>query len=264
MKAFAVALTFATALGIKLQQNLPVAQKAGEIFDDIDTNGDTNMTTAELEGALKTAGFNAKVTGAITKEFAEHPETQGSVTRADFVSYMTDLYEHALSMGVTDKEIMAAVDNFDPSKVTMGDLKAANAHLEQHGLKLAAENDRESAHAFIAEEMGKMFDDANTDGNDHVDTAELEAALKHAGFTDDVVAALTGEFESHPEVQGKVTKDDFIGFGQDLYDHAASQGISDEEMIEEFENFDPSAVTVGDLKAARDHLREHDLYGTGL
>jgi Ca2+-binding EF-hand superfamily protein len=146
----------------------------------------------------------------------------------------------------------------------MDDVNAAGAHAKKHGLMLAMQNDPEAAHAFIAEEMGKMFDDANTDGNGHVEANELEAALTQAGFTPDVVAALKGEFTSHPDVQGKVTKDDFIGFGQDMYDHAATMGLSDEEMKKEFENFDPSKVTVGDLADAKAHMQEHDMYGNGL
>ena len=109
-----------------------------------------------------------------------------------------------------------------------------------------------------------MFDEADTDGSGVVDANELEAALTAAGFTPDVVKALKGEFTRHPDVKGTVTKAEFIGFGKDMYDHARAQGLSDAEMQKEWENFDPSKVTVADLKAARQHLREHGKYGAGL
>jgi Ca2+-binding EF-hand superfamily protein len=105
MKAFAVALTFATALGVKLQQNLPVTKIAGEVFKAIDTSQDGNMTSDELEGALTHLGFPADIVTALGTEFEHHPDTQGSVTEAEFVDYMNDLYAHGVAMGVTDAEI---------------------------------------------------------------------------------------------------------------------------------------------------------------
>ena len=250
MRAFSFALALASAEAVKLfaKQNLDAAGAAGAVFDGMDADKDGSLSTQELVTAMAQGGFTDDVIGKAEHEFKQG--AGGSVTRAEFQEAIVFLYEHAQEQGVSDAEIEQELKAFDPTKVTVGHLDAAGDYAAKN---FAQQNDRAAAEAAIATEVGAAFDltDVNpADGK--VTGAELAVSLEAAGFTADVVKALVDEFNSHPEVGGSATKADVVGYVTDLYHTAADHGISDKEMLKEFEAFDPSKVTKADLGDAKD------------
>ena len=254
MRAFAIALALSTAEAVKLvaKQNLDARGFAGKIFDEMDANKNGVLAPQELADSMAAGGFTDDVIGKA--EHAYKTEAGGDVTRAEFQDAIEFLYNHALEQGLSDGEIESEIKNFDPSKVTVGDLDAAADYGEKN---FAQQNDRAGAEAAIAAEVGAAFDLTDVDPADGKVTGnELAASLDAAGFTPDVTKAIVDEFNTHPEVGGEVGKADLIGWVTDLYHTAADAGISDDEMLKELEAFDPSKVTVGDLGAAADVAKE--------
>ena len=249
MRAFSFALAFATAEAVKLlaKQSLDARGEAGRLFDEMDGNGNGSLSTQELRSSMRAGGFTDDVIDGTAGAFKT--EAGGKVSREEFQDAVEFLYTHALEQGLTDAEIESEIEAFVPSEVTTDDLDAAATYAKNN---FAQQNDRAAAEAAIATEVGAVFDATDVAPKDGTVTgSELSAALTAAKFTPDVVKAIVDEFKTHPQVGGKATKADVVGYVTDLYHTAADHGISDDDLLTELDNFDPSQVTVADLKAAR-------------
>ena len=155
MRAFSLALAFASAEAVKLlaQQNLDARGEAGRIFDEMDADKNGKLSSQELADSMAAGGFTDKVIGAAEHKYKK--ATGGNVSRSDFQDAVDFIYRHALQQGLTDKQIENEIKNFDPSKITRADLKAAATYAKNN---FAQQNDRAAAEAAIATEVGAIFD----------------------------------------------------------------------------------------------------------